>query len=101
MLRPQYAARRRHELAPLPEYSRTARLGLRGIFRVEPLPRYRLPVDLRRDVAWFGAQSGGVHPQGISRSQTPTGERGRTAEGQGPFERFAHAGLGVLLQPHV
>jgi len=47
----QYAAGRRHELAPLPEHPRAAGPGVRRLFRAEPLSRYGLPLDLRRNLA--------------------------------------------------
>ena len=75
LLRAQYAARRRHELAPVPEHPRAAGPGLRRLLGAEPVPRHRVPHHLRRHVARVGAQSGGVHPQGIPRSQTAAGGR--------------------------
>ena len=69
LLRAEHAAGRRHEFAALPEHPRAAGPGLRGLLGAEPVPRHRLPVDLRRHVARIGAQGGGVDPEGVPRAQ--------------------------------
>ena len=68
-------AGRRHEFAPVPEYPRAAGAGLFRIQRIKPVPRHGLPVDLCRDQRGIGAKSGGIHHQGISRTQRTAGER--------------------------
>ncbi len=64
VVHPEYAAGRRHELAAVPERSRAAGSGLRHLQRAESVSRYRLPVDLCRDLA------ANRRPRWCSRSST-------------------------------
>ncbi len=56
----EYLARGRHELAAVPEYSRTPGPGLRHLQRSVALPRYRMSLGLCRNIARVRGESRAV-----------------------------------------